>query len=770
MVYNYIPNQISFGRRNRQNKRNGLQQPDTEEQYRILKSLTYILNVIEKFPPDLWDSTFFYRTLSLLSGPTIRNIVSWAVDNYGVKRCAHRYPGDFSVEINNRKDQLSNQPPIREISEMLSQLARTDSWLLHAYKKILLKEKEYYEGLSFSSSIFKKNLKKFQKLFNLSQVETDIIEFLWVGLQWEESDYLSESLDCFCFGQWKIIATALHISLGDFLSCVNGRLSNLHLIQTTYMGQTRISINQMSSVLLQSPDIKRGLFFRVEDKDEELSLESHTIDPKITKYVLDILRRGPESKDSSSIILEGSPGCGKTSFARGLAKELGLSPCFIQHGSIDPNLFSIREEENVKISVAASIEVAKSNDKNNNSLFIIDDADDILGTGAFFFFSGESRSRVWLHEILETPGLRLIWIVNDVRNIEDSVKRRFRFSVHFPPLKIEQRMSLWKSILKKNKADKFVDEDKIKSFVKYYNVSAGVIEQAVKTALDIKPRTKKTIPSRIEMSLGAYRTLETGREPKKKVEGSIKESFLIEAVNSSLPLISIVDDLQTFDKYLKNTEGVPDIKNRSLLFEGHPGCGKTEFAKYLAEVLNRPLLRKISSDLLDMYVGNTEKSINASYREAEALNAILFFDEADSLLYSRSMAGHSWEITQTNELLSQMEDFVGIQIFATNKMTSMDSASVRRFSHKIHFDFLKPDGCEIFYQKILAPMVKFPITENDIKRIRNIKRLSAGDFKIVKEQMYFKNSYQISHRLLISALEEESKIKKDQAGEKDFGF
>ena len=68
----------------------------------------------------------------------------------------------------------------------------------------------------------------------------------------------------------------------------------------------------------------------------------------------------------------------------------------------------------------------------------------------------------------------------------------------------------------------------------------------------------------------------------------------------------------------------------NILLYGAPGTGKTEFVRYLARKLNRNLVIKRASDLLGMYVGQTEANIKAAFEEAEESKSILFFDEADS--------------------------------------------------------------------------------------------------------------------------------------------
>jgi SpoVK/Ycf46/Vps4 family AAA+-type ATPase len=132
--------------------------------------------------------------------------------------------------------------------------------------------------------------------------------------------------------------------------------------------------------------------------------------------------------------------------------------------------------------------------------------------------------------------------------------------------------------------------------------------------------------------------------------------------------------------------------NVNLLFWGRPGTGKTEMAKYLADQLGLELMLKRASDLISMWVGKTEKLIREAFAEAERDSAILFIDEADSFFINRQAARHSWEISQTNELLTQMENHKGILICCTNLLEHLDQAVLRRFVWKIHFQPLTADG------------------------------------------------------------------------------
>src|SRR5690606_38701722 len=118
--------------------------------------------------------------------------------------------------------------------------------------------------------------------------------------------------------------------------------------------------------------------------------------------------------------------------------------------------------------------------------------------------------------------------------------------------------------------------------------------------------------------------------------------------------------------------------------------GKTAFGKWVADQLDKPLLLKRVSDLQSPYVGVMEQNLAAAFLEAKRDDAVLQFDEVDSFLQDRRQAGRSWELSQVNEFLTQLEAFNRLLIATTNLMDNLDQAALRRFDYKIQMDYLRP--------------------------------------------------------------------------------
>jgi AAA+ superfamily predicted ATPase len=129
-------------------------------------------------------------------------------------------------------------------------------------------------------------------------------------------------------------------------------------------------------------------------------------------------------------------------------------------------------------------------------------------------------------------------------------------------------------------------------------------------------------------------------------------------------------------------------KGVSCLFYGDPGTGKTLAAQLIAGELDRELYRVDLSQVVDKYIGETEKRLDNVFREAEAAGVVLLFDEADALFAQRTSVKSSndrYANLETGYLLQRIEDHDGIVLLATNLRGNLDPAFQRRLAATIEF-------------------------------------------------------------------------------------
>ena len=94
------------------------------------------------------------------------------------------------------------------------------------------------------------------------------------------------------------------------------------------------------------------------------------------------------------------------------------------------------------------------------------------------------------------------------------------------------------------------------------------------------------------------------------------------------------------------------------------------------------------------------------------------------------------------------------------RLKDLDQASIRRFQHKLGFDYLDAEGNVIFYQKLLESLLDSPLDSLTKATLKNVSNLGPGDFKTVRDRFIFAPNDGLDHQTLIAALKNESEIKK----------
>lgn len=217
-----------------------------------------------------------------------------------------------------------------------------------------------------------------------------------------------------------------------------------------------------------------------------------------------------------------------------------------------------------------------------------------------------------------------------------------------------------------------------------------------------------------------------GNIPPKQEEVEEEPQVPKEKIKFDFGMVNSNQDLKDLTKKLKASKQT----NYGILLYGESGCGKSYYGQYLAQELGMPIIKRRASDLIDKFVGQTEKNIKDAFIEAKQKKAVLLFDEADSFLFDRKYAQRDFECASTNELLTQMEDHPYPFIMTTNLKEKIDKASLRRFLFKIKYDYMTEknvvSGVKTYFGK------DFALTKEQLKEL---KYLTAGDFKTAKRKL-----------------------------------
>jgi SpoVK/Ycf46/Vps4 family AAA+-type ATPase len=167
-------------------------------------------------------------------------------------------------------------------------------------------------------------------------------------------------------------------------------------------------------------------------------------------------------------------------------------------------------------------------------------------------------------------------------------------------------------------------------------------------------------------------------------------------------------------------------------FAGAPGTGKTICAEAIAHTLGRRLLIVRYDQVESMWMGETPKNIVTTFRLARKENAVLLFDEADSIASRRAVALDHGFVRETNTvinvLLQEIERFNGVVIFATNLAANFDPAFERRIRTHVLFEMPGAHERERIWQ--LQLHARTPIADDvDFRALAERYEASGGDIR-----------------------------------------
>jgi len=493
-------------------------------------------------------------------------------------------------------------------------------------------------------------------------------------------------------------------------------------------------------------------------------LEYHVIEKKDIDAITTIVSH-KTPKAGINILLYGMPGTGKTEFSRALGRHLEKKVYEVKNITEDT-----RNEKNWSMFRYRALFACQRMVDAASSLIVVDEADEMLNTRSFFG-SSSTIEKGQVNRILDETKNVILWITNRSEGIDESTMRRFDYSVGFEKLTFCQRKSVWQLGLEKHGLADMFSPEEIETFTTNYEISAGGIDIALRNAARIKAAgvEKTAITALMENIMKAHvKVIDEERSPA-DLKKPNAPSYSLEGLNIKADVPATMKFLDKFNAVWTRPFEAMAIKNMNMLLFGPPGTGKTEFAKYVARVTNRRLVVRRASDLLSCWVGETEKIIRRAFQEAEKDRAILFIDEADSMLGTREGAQHSWEISFVNEMLTNMETFHGMLICSTNFKKIVDSAAIRRFNIKLEFDYLTPQGAMAFYNLFLAGLPQSPLTDGEAAKIGSLSGLTPGDFKVVHQKFLLFEKSELTHEKLIDGLGQELAARDSKFG-KTIGF
>ena len=407
-----------------------------------------------------------------------------------------------------------------------------------------------------------------------------------------------------------------------------------------------------------------------------------------------------------NLLIYGVPGTGKTEFAGLLAQTLRISAYNITYMDSDGDV--VKAEQRLNYS-----RLAQTLLNGKQALLIFDEIEDVFN-GSLMERSVAQKNKAWTNQLLENNNVPMIWLSNSVSGIDPAFLRRFDFILEMPDLPLKNKSALITQLAKGKLSPAYVQH-----FAKVRSLTPAILSRTIRVAKELN--TSNFAETLLMMF---NQTLKSQNKPK-------IEPLVLGKADYNLDYVACNDNIHRI------SEGLKRSKKGRICCYGPPGTGKTAWAAWLAEELDMPLLLKQGSDLLDPYVGGTERNIAQAFEQAKADNALLVLDEVDTFLFSREGANRSWERSQVNEMLTQIERFEGLMVVSTNLIEVLDPAALRRFDLKLKFDYLTlPQRLDFAKQQ--AEILGLPLlSEEDLGQIESLNLLTPGDFAAVARRHQF---------------------------------
>ena len=578
------------------------------------------------------------------------------------------------------------------------------------------------------------------KIFKYSKVERDVLQLLLDGLILSEvhstgphrkviRGMFSYTINYFLYKSDEM--QAISVLIGETVK--NSTINHLHetsLRETTnemYMQYSSVSnrwfvISDMfKKLIFQGSDIDFDGVVNIFKNDFNRKLKYDSFkDLDFVPIVEKIINQAlVDNSQGTNILFYGQAGTGKTEMVYAMAEKN------------DWILISIGEDDNDSSPKGRLDTLFKAQSFfgafDKKVVFLFDEMEDILN------LDNKQFGKLFINRIIENTPFPIFWTSNNVYRFDQSILRRMTFASKFDLPDKKKRKELWTKY--KNESNLNIDDSTIDEYSKNYPVAHSVIGSVSNAVSNSKLNSDET-KIMIKNLMSAYNHGDD-------VEIKNKDGYIGQYTNFDFRLIKADVDLERLaDRLISSSNN-----NWTACLHGAPGTGKSAFGRYIAQKLNIPVICKRVSDLQSMWVGQTEKNIAEAFKEAEDDGALLIFDEADSFLQSRSNAKNSWEVSQVNELLCQMENSKVRFLCSTNLMSNLDEASLRRFVFKISFSWLTPEqmnlACKIFFNQDMTVNRKLT--------------LSPGDFVSVKKRLDITGYEDVSE--IYDLLEQESKLK-----------
>ncbi len=647
--------------------------------------------------------------------------------------------------------------------DLISVLGVTGEWLSHSLKR--------------QSTLVEKNINALAGLLQLNKAERALL--LYGTLARYQRDMRSVLVEFKVNNApeaYAAIAEVAHVNPDQVADALRAgsRLERIGLVENLI---SEHNITDLADLMKVSEKLPPVLMRQYRDQAElmavftrlctksSLSLDDFSFVAEDAQVLCTLLANAVNRQQVGiNVLLYGPPGTGKTELAKVVAQSAGLELFEVEYADRDGNSLSGRDRYR-------SLQIAQVFLKGSaQAALLFDEVEDVfppLSSEAAQWLAraetklaptnGSVSGKAWVNQVLESNVVPTIWVTNRIEQIDPAFRRRFAYHLELnsPPPGARE------GLVRKTLAGVAVSEGFVARLTRRKGLTPAQIRTAVRFAVlacsNTSAQPAADIETLIERQLkNADQAL--GNRAPQRAPSATGPAYDLSVLNvqSRFEISRVVQALQARG-------------HGTLCFYGPPGTGKTALAEHIAMTLAQSLHVRQASDLMSKYVGETEQNMAAMFREAEAENAILLLDEADSFLQDRHGAQRTHEVTEVNEMLQGMEHFHGIFICTTNLMDRIDQAALRRFTFKIQFLPLTRTQRIALFMAETCPGDDAPLRRDLEQRLACLDRLCVGDFAAVKRQAALLDVHMEPGEFL-DQLEAEHRIKPEVREARSMGF
>lgn len=520
-------------------------------------------------------------------------------------------------------------------------------------------------------------------------------------------------------------------------------------IEGSFLYHSGIDIN---NVILPD-EIKEKVLTTITNFPEFLKAKNHLQFSEVVEY-----------GNALAMLFVGKSGTGKTMLANAISHHLGKKILLFNFNNLS-QLNSMADERQV-------FSVLFREARMNDAILFFDESEAIL----------ETRINDLLIEIEKHEGI-VIFATNAQFTIDEAMRRRINLIINIPDPGPVLRKDIWQIHLPEKM--KLADDVDLDQLARRYELNGGLIKNAVFAALFQavnETKEKEPVIKMEHLEYGAKDQLHnklfmSNLERLKIPKNGVDTIILPETEKEKLrEIINIEKSRKVLVGQWGFDDVFPDYNGAAVLFHGPSGTGKTITAEAIAYEMGKKLKIVNYSQVLSMYVGGTEKALEALFEEVADSDSILLFDEADALFASRTGVGSStdrYANVETDVLLSLIERYNTFTILTTNYLDIIDKAFYRRMSYIVEFKAPSKDERVKLWEQ-LTPK-KMPLHEDvSFEKLAGDFDFTGGDIKnaviraATQKAVLMQHDVQITQNDLETICKEISKTKNN--GREKIGF